>query len=231
MKRMSQSCSCRRSVDGRVKAIVVRRAEQWSHRVAEMPAISGRFIVVEGLGALSSPEQGDMADVDLDRLNDIIAQIAFALARRLGDLFDGRERRRKAGRKYVEMKLHGDGAAGRRRLRRSDADGVIVAPVKGRAHNGGKLAAKLDGTAGLLVGVVSRRILPGFIDHEPVGPTHLLQQIDAQIAGLLAPGVAVLLEDGDALGDRIRRDIETGDPVDRTGARLRPRGAAGLSPE
>ena len=82
------------------------------------------------------------------------------------------------------------------------------------------LSRKFGGVGGLLVGVVGGLVLPGLIDHEPVGPIGLLEQRDAHVSGLLERAVAVLLEQRHALARRARRDIEAGHAIDGVTAAL-----------
>src|SRR5437764_458211 len=119
-----------RSIEKHVEAIIEGRAQERPDGVAELPRITGRLIVVERLAALPPGVERHVAQRRQDRLEGIVAQIAFALARQLGQLLYGGKRRHEPGRKHVKMQLHIDSAAAGRDLGRRDADDMVVAPVK-----------------------------------------------------------------------------------------------------
>ena len=162
-----------------------------------------------------------MARRGFDRLDDVVAQVAFPLARRFRDLLHDRQSRREARWKDIEMRLHVDRGRTRAGRTRPDIDDVIVAPVIGRAGNRLELIAQAGRLHRFLVGVVSRLILPTFIDDEPIGPSDLLQQVDFGVAGLLASRVPISLENDQALRGRIGRDIKAGDAIDGAATDLR----------
>jgi hypothetical protein len=80
--------------------------------------------------------------------------------------------------------------------------------------------AELGGMGGLFVGVVSRLVIPGLIDHEPIGPARLLQKSDARVSCLFERSVAVLFEQRDGLVCRARRNIEICHAIDGASAGL-----------
>ena len=67
-----------------------------------------------------------------------------------------------------------NGIASLRRSDRSNGDDVIVAPIVWRAGDGFEPIAELGGMDGLFICVVSRLVIPGLIDHQPIGPARLL---------------------------------------------------------
>jgi len=126
--------------------------------------------------------------------HDVVAQIAFAFRAASATALAAAKVASIPGGKNVEMQLHVDGIASRRRLGRSHRDDVIVTPVVRSAAHGLELVAQFGAVGGLVVGVVGSLVFPGVIDHEPVGPIGLLENRDAHVSGLLERPFAVLLE-------------------------------------
>jgi hypothetical protein len=65
------------------------------------------------------------------------------------------------------------------------------------------------------MGVKGRLVLPAFDDGKAVGPVRLLQDSELDIFRFVAAGFTVLLEQVDALAERVCTDVEISHGIDR----------------